>query len=163
MYSVLREWLAANAGRYSETTLGTLKDALSKVGIEDIKISELSDMSDRGISLLSTSLDTVSIMDSPNDVCREFVLNLSEKLQCCWRQVGSLMGVSKSTLDIEASQNVDQLHEQAYQMLLTWQNKSKHEAVTYGVLFKAVQRVHDHRPDIVNDARLYCEHYLSIM
>ena len=160
VYSILIEWLATNAGRYTETTtLGALKDALSKIEVEDIKISELRDASDRGISLISTNLDTIPI--GHVSVSREnFLLNMSEKLQCCWRQVGSLMGLPKNILDTQASQN-DQLHEQAYQMLLTWQKKTKFEATTHGVLFKAVQRLHDHHPSIVNDAWLYCAHYLE--
>ena len=159
VYSVLREWLAANAGRFGTTTLGALKDALSNIEVTDIKISELGDTPDQGISLISTNLDKIPIADLqvPEEM---FLLNLSEKLQCCWRTVGSLMGTPKGVLDVKAEEN-DQLHEQAYQMLLTWQKETKRRDATHGVLFKAVQRLHEHHPGIVNDAWLYCVHYLE--
>lgn len=157
VYYVLIEWLAKNAKCYSETTLGALKDALSKIEVTDIKISDLGDTSDRGISLISTNLDTIPIVDPPAPE-NTFLLKLSEKLQCCWRKIGSLMGIPKSSLDARAEEN-DQLHEQAYQMLLTWQKETMYEATTHGVVFKAVQRLHEHHPSVVNDAWLYCVHY----
>ena len=157
IYSILREWLAANAGSCSETTtLGALKDALSKIEIEDIRIS---DPLDQCTSLIPTSLDAVPTTDIHKS--EVFFLVLSEKLQCCWKLVGSLMGISKSTLDAHTIH--DNLHEQAYQMLLTWQKEMVYECTTYGVLFKAVQRLHNHNSDIVHDAWLYCIHYNYVL
>ena len=161
VYNILIEWLAANAGSCSEMILGALKDALSKIEVTDIKISELhvGDSLDHSISLISTNLDTIPItnVEVPGD---NFLLTLSEKLQCCWRKIGSLMGLPKSVLDVRAEEN-DQLHEQAYQMLLTWQKETEFKAATHGVVFKAVQRLHEHHPGTVNDAWVYCVHYLE--
>ena len=157
VYSILREWLAVNYGCHSETTtLGALKEALSKIEIEDIRIS---DPLDHNTSLMSTSLDTIPVTDLHKSA---FLFNLSEKLQCCWRLVGSLMGISKSKLDAHTIQcKNNKLHEQAYQMLLTWQKETVYECTTHGVVFKAVQRLHEHYSDIVHDAWLYCIHYLE--
>ena len=160
VYSILREWLATN-GYSGATTLGALKGALWKVEVTDIHISEPGDASSQaqGVSLISTSLDIIPIAD-PQVLEENFLLLLSEKIQCCWRKVGSLMGMPKSLLDIRAQEN-DQLHEQAYQMLLTWQKENWHNDATHGILFKAVQRLHKHHSDIVNDAWFYCIHYVE--
>ena len=90
----------------------------------------------------------------------DFFVNLSEKLQCCWRKVGSLMGIPKRFLDVQAEEN-DSLHEQAYQMLWNWQRENRRRDTTHGVVFKAVQRLFKHHPGIVNDAWLYCVHHLE--
>ena len=158
VYIVLREWLATN-GYSGATTLGALEDALSMVEVTDINISELGDVSEQGISLISTSLDTIPVAD-PQVSEEKFLVFIGEKLQCCWRKVGSLMGIPKSLLDVRAQEN-DQLYEQAYQMLLTWQKENRHKDATHGILFKAVQRLHKHHSDIVNDAWLYCIHYVE--
>ena len=157
VYSILREWLAANAGCPGTTTLGALVDTLSKIEVTDIEISEPNDVSSQ--ALISTSLDKIPIADL--QIAEEnFLLLLSEKLQWCWRTVGSLMGIPKGALDVRAAEN-NQLHEQAYQMLLTWQKETGRKDATLGVLFKAVQRLHKHQPGNVNDAWVYCVHYLE--
>ena len=160
VYSILREWLAIN-GYSGAITLGALKDALSKVEVTDIHISEPGDTSSQaqGVSLIPTNLDMIPVAD-PQVPEENFLLLLSEKIQCCWRKVGSLMGIPKGLLDVRVLEN-DQLHEQAYQMLLTWQKENRYKDATHGVLFKAVQRLHKHQPDIVNDAWLYCIHYVE--
>ena len=151
VYGVLRTWLAECS---TKTTLGALKDALAKIGVEDIKLYDIG-ASNQTISLIPSTLDLVPIPYGGES----FLLDMSEKLQCCWRHVGSLMGIPKSTLDKHALQN-QQLNEQSYQMLLTWQRENGHEA-TYGAVFRAAQRMHEHNPDVVNDAWCYCVHYLE--
>lgn len=157
VYSILREWLARDFGG---TTLGALKDALSKIGVTDINISESGDdASNQDVSLISTSLDLVPIAEL--QVTEEdFLVNLSEKLQYCWRKVGSLMGIPKRFLDVRAKEN-DKLHEQAYQMLWNWQRENWRRDTTHGVVFKAVQRLLKHHPDTVIDAWAYCVHHLE--
>jgi hypothetical protein len=162
VYSILQEWLAGHFGATS-TTLGALKDALSKIGVTDISIKfpELGDeASNQDVSLISTSLDAIPIAKLDEVSEENFLVNLSEKLQYCWRKVGSLMGISKNSLDKRAAEN-DQLHEQAYQMLLNWQKENWHKDTTHGVLFKAVQRLLKHHPGIVIDAWAYCVHHLE--
>lgn len=164
MYGVLRAWLATCVRCSRDgATLGALKDALSNIKVDDIKLSDFSDQSNRqGISLAPSELDTIPVQEgwSGDSASDGFLLKLSEKLQCCWRKVGSLMGIPKSTLDVVAQEN-NQLHEQAYQMLLRWQREGGRTA-TYGVVFAAIQRLHQHNPDIVNDAWVYCVHYLEL-
>lgn len=156
VYSILQEWLA---GDFGATTLGALKDALSKIGVTDINVSEPGgDASNQDVSLISTSLDSIPITEL--QVIEDFFVNLSEKLQYCWRKVGSLMGIPKRFLDVQAKEN-DTLHEQAYQMLWNWQRKNWSRDTTHGVVFKAVQRLFKHHPGIVNDAWAYCVHHLE--
>jgi hypothetical protein len=160
VYSILQEWLAGHVGA---TTLGALKDALSKIGVTDINIKfpELGDeASNQDVSLISTSLDAIPIAKLDEVSEEKFLVNLSEKLQYCWRKVGSLMGIPKNSLDVRAAES-DQLNEQAYQMLWKWQKENWRKDTTHGVLFKAVQRLLKHHPGIVIDAWTYCVHHLE--
>ena len=158
VYRVLRTWLTK---RYGLCTLGDFQDALS---IKEVKLtSNLTDAKSDSpsISLVPSEFDTLPVQGgllqgSTNDC---FLVELSKKLQCCWKKVGSLMGMAKNTLDAVELENA-QLHEQAYQMLLRLQKERGH-AATYGVLFAAIQRLTELHPDIVNDAWCYCVHYLN--
>ena len=154
VYGVLRTWLAECS---TKTTLGAFKDVLAKIEVEDIKLYNVG-TPDQTISLVPSNLDLVPVPYSGSGG-ETFLLNMSEKLQCCWRHVGSLMGIPKSTLEKYALQN-QRLNEQSYQMLLTWQRENGREA-TYGTVFRAAQRMHQHNPDVVNDAWCYCVHYLE--
>lgn len=159
VYCLLRTRLAKCS---SETTLGTLLDVLLKIEVDCVKIST---SDPQNISLVPSHLDEKPIVATDQDGLpgREgcFLLNLSEKLQCCWRKVGSLMGIPKHYLDIQEHQN-HQLYEQSYQMLHGWCRRKGAEA-KHGVVFRALQRLHELNPDVVNDAWCYCVHYLQEM
>ena len=164
VYCVLRTRLAKCS---SELTLGMLLDVLSKIEVNDVKLSEIGTSDPQNVSLVPSHMDQKPILAATDrdDLLagREggFLVNLSEKLQCCWRKVGSLMGIPKHCLDIQERQN-HRLDEQSYQMLYAWCKMNGDEA-TYGVVFRAIQRLHELHPDVVNDAWCYCVHYLQQM
>ena len=156
-------WLAISYSS-SETTLGTLLNALVKIEVESIELSQIVPGDSRKISLVPSEVDNEQIPDPRSEGKDEyqFLLNLGVKLQCCWRKVGSLMGIPKHVLDVLAIEH-RQLSEQSYQMLQTWQKGSRGCDCTYGLVFKAVQRMHEHNPDIVNDAWVYCVHIQQLL
>lgn len=159
VYSLLRAWLARSV---SGNTLGALLDALSKIEVEGVRLSEAGAAADlQSLSLVPSCLDQEPIPGSlfASRDGGAFLLSLSEKIQCCWRKIGSLMGMPRSTLDIHACQ-YHHLHEQSYQLLLSWCKERGLEA-THGVVFRAIQRLHELSPDVVNDAWCYCVYYLE--
>lgn len=159
VYCVLRMWLASCLSTDStKATLGLLLDALLKVDVDGVMLSE---RDPQNISLVPSKLDEVPIPGvwSEEGKCL-FLYNLGVAIQLCWKKVGSLMGVPKSVLDIK-EQEERQLSEQSYQMLLSWQKEKGREA-TYAVVFKATQRMCKHNPDLSMHAWCYCMRYLGL-
>ncbi len=142
-------------------SLTRLKEKLSTIDIVNIAVCDNKDSSD----LLSPHLDYCSILDvfTKNLLAPSYkaMLNLSIKLQNCWRIVGCLLGILPRVLDeialLKKSSNIFDLL--SYQLIYDWQRREGRGA-TFGALFKAVHRVFHHQPLLVNDAHHFCVHYV---
>ncbi len=150
------------ASQGGAASLVRLKEQLRTIDIVDIAMYENEDSSD----LLSPHLEDHLIMDvfmmkdrsAPSYTA---MLNLSIKLQNCWKNVGRLLGISPNELDNivlpEKSSNI--IDPPSYQLIYNWQRREGRGA-TFGALFKAIHRVFHHQLEMVNDAHLFCVRYV---
>ena len=161
-YKLLVEWVIRN-GR--DARLSNLKSALYKMGFK----------------ICGSSLEDSDVLVRPcfdkhpfPNICSskvvsavsgevKFVFNLSRMLSCCWRSVGSLMGiplVRLNEIDIAASSDISFTPE--YTMLLEWQRRNGRDA-TLGTMFKAIKCVFDYSPSYVNHAYWYATQFAECM
>ena len=98
VYGILRTGLAKHKGLCNEVTLGDLQDALSVKAVKLASESCLTKSDSPGVSLVPSELDTTPVQGGLLGGCTGdcFLVDLSEKLQCCWKKVGSLMGMGKA-------------------------------------------------------------------
>ena len=162
-YSLLAKW-ACSKGR--DARLSVLKDALSTIGYRDILLRDYHDTTatNKGGAdlLISPHFDSIPLptfspsLSSSSDIELNFLRVLTEKLQCCWRSIGHLMGIPDLDLDTVAMEHPppEPLHEQSYHMIYKWQRKNANKA-TYGILFKAIKCLFDRSLDSINDAYCY--------
>ena len=155
-YKLLIEWVSRNGGN---AKLSSLKSALRTSGIKDIVMQHIPEDSDVLIR---------SIFDKhpfPNICSSEFVSTVNEEvtfalklggmLICCWRRLGSLMGIPLIRLnEIDVAASSDVSYTPGYSMLLEWQRRNGRDAVL-GTVFKALKRVFDHSASHVNHAYWY--------
>ncbi len=141
-FSILGNWVDHSRN----VTVTRLKEKLRALNIIDITICD--NQSKR--QLLSSFLEEISIMDYW-DECSELRLNLLQKLQCCWINVGRLLGISENDLESIRTNNLEMIHE--------WQRREG-KGATFGALFKAIQRVFELDSILINDAHFFCEYYL---
>ena len=156
-YQLLATWVC-NKG--CDARLSTLKDSLFKIGFKDILLCTNKGGTDL---LISSHFDTIPFpsfspsLSSSSEIKNEqnFVLVLTQKLQCCWRSIGHLMGIPDRDLDKVAMEHPppEPLHEQSYHMIYKWQRTNANKA-TYGILFKAISCLFEHCSVSINDA--YC-------
>ncbi len=158
-FTILGNWVASQ-GRAA--SLMRLKEQLRTIDIVDIAVCEKEDSSD----LLSPHLEDCLILDVFKEglsieCCSNAKLELPEKLQCCWKNIGRLLGISPNELDKIAKENESDLFEQSYQLIYCWQRREGSGA-TLGALFKAIHRVfcyHD-QSLLVLDAHCFCNYYV---
>ena len=163
VYQLLAKW-ACSKGR--DARLSVLKDALSTIGYRDILLCDYHDTTaiNEGEAdlLISPHFDSIPLpnfspsLSSSSEIERNFLRVLSEKLQCCWRSIGHLMGIPNLDLDTVAMEHPppEPLYEQSYHMIYKWQRKNGRGA-TYGILFKAIKCLFDRSLDSINDAYCY--------
>ncbi len=117
-----------------------LKEQLKTIDIVDIAVCENKDSS----VLLSPHLEDCLILDafmikdrSPSSY--KALLDLSGKLERCWKNVGRLLGISPNELDNislqEKSHNI--IDPPSYQLICNWQRREG-KGATFGALFKAI-------------------------
>ena len=140
VYEALCAWVA---GSPLQATLCSLRGVLLNCGVYGME------MIDAQATILNHQ--TLYSTPTPGTDDSDFLNSIGTAIQLCWKPIGSLMGVERETLDVHAHQE-RQLYEQSYQMLRRWQRQNGVEA-TYGILFKAIQRMHEHRPHVANHAR----------
>ena len=121
-----------------------LKDFLQELGYSSIVLKE-----ETPSPLLNKHLDK-----QPISCDHELISHLALKIRACWKEVGCLMGIPLLDLiTIEREYGPD-LYVRSRQLLDQWQKRYDNEA-TYGTLFKAIHRVFDYSPYLVNDAHNY--------
>ncbi len=150
----------ASQGRAA--SLIRLKEQLSAIDIVDIAVCENKDSN----VLLSPHLEDCFILDVfiKGDTASSYtaLLNLSTKLQNCWRIVGRLLGILPKELDkidLPEEKLYNIIDPPSYQLIFNWQRREGRGA-TFGALFKAIHRVFHHQPLLINDAHLFCVHYV---
>lgn len=143
-YMILSNWVAATL-----PNMGQFKKLLERVSIINIQVCE----EDNEHQLLSPHLEKEYIIKywSESSKLRG---DLPQKLQCSWKDVGRLAGISEN--DLESKKSSDNI-ESSCEMLFEWQKKG----ATFGALFKAVHRMSEHRPAFLNDAHHFCIDYVE--
>ena len=116
-FTILGNWVASQGGAASLTRL---KEKLSTIDIVNIAVCENKDSSD----LLSPHLEDCLILDIfTKDLLApsyKAMLDLSIKLQNCWKNVGRLLGILPRVLDeLEKSSNI--IDPLSYQLIYNWQ------------------------------------------
>ena len=136
-FEIVSNWVCRKQG------YARLKDFLQELGYSSIVLKE-----ETPSPLLNNHLDKQPIS------CGLFT-SLALKVRACWKEVGCLMGIPLLDLITIERENSSDLYVRSYQLLCQWQRRYDNEA-TYGTLFKAIHRVFDYNPYLVNDAHNYC-------
>ena len=160
-YRLLATWVCHKG---QDARLSAFKMVLSTIGYRDILLRDHHDATatneggaDLLINLRFDSIPLPNLSSSLSSTTtrfeRNFLCRLPEKLQCCWRSVGHLMGIPDLDLDTVAMEH-HSLYEQSYHMIYEWQKKNRSD-IMYGTLFKAITCLFDHCPDRINAAHCY--------
>ena len=150
IYDALTKWVTRNK---DGARLSLLREMLNRANIfirlSDDTCNELQNI------LLHPRFDSIPIPYELH-VPDTFLLNVSQKIQNCWKPVGRLMGIHENELDTAEQHDSLNNYEQSYFLLREWRKHNGNQA-TYGILFRAVQCVWDHDPLVVrvSDARCY--------
>ena len=158
IYKLLVKWVIRN-GR--DARLSNLKSALYRMGFKILcgSTSEDPDVLVRPCfdeHPFPTICSSVIVSSVGGEV--KFVFDLSRMLRCCWRSVGSLMGiplVRLTEIDIKA---VSSDISPEYTMLSEWQKRNGRDA-TLGTMFKAIKCVFDYSPYYINHAYWYATQF----
>lgn len=160
-FTILGNWVS---DQHCAANLRRLEHILRAVGVTGIALHEEEDFKSTSKVLLDTQLNQHSVLkvfrEGLSGTSSKVKLKLPEKLQCCWKDIGRLLGIPDTEIiSIERELRLD-LYEQSYQMLYRWQRREG-KGAKFGALFRAIHRMYHHRPLLVNDAHKYCVHYVQ--
>ena len=155
--------LATWAGKDAKL-MSILKHRLKRIRLMDIVLCDIDTTAaeERELHPLISAHLEIPFLVGPKS--SKFLINISEKLQCCWRSIGRLMGIPDQVLETVAMGHLppEPLHEQSYHMIYEWQRKNGDKA-TYGILFKAIKCLFDHPSNRLKilDAHKYATDYVK--
>ncbi len=150
-YLILSNWVASSTNM---ATVARLKERLKAMKYINIQVCE----NETEHKLLSPHLEKEYILTHWNNTSNYKLRgDLPQKLQCCWRNIGRLLGILENDF-ASRNQNSDDLD--SYQMLYEWQRREGRGA-TFGALFKAIHRVYVHDPTHIFDAYLFSQQYVD--
>ncbi len=146
-FVILGNWVDCPVN--SVITLAQLKERLKRMNIVNISVCGNKNQN----PLLSSHLEQISVMDYWDD-SPKLRLDLPQKLQSSWMNVGRLLGISAN--------NLDTVHKQKLELVYEWQ-RTEGKGATFGALFKAIHRVCELDSILIKDAHFFCEQYVRTL
>lgn len=143
VYHVLETW---SSRKSPQPTLRGLLHTLKVAGVEGIQLVSRGEQ-------FGDAFEGLPIPVSD----QTFLLNMREKLQRRWKFVARLLGMAEATVERIAHDNLLNLQEQSYQMLVEW-IRFHGDGATRGALGNALSTVHAHDPASVVDTCLFNSH-----